>query len=207
MDDKLREIYAVGAGKQADRRGLPTVARYAKKLNYPEHRMYERAGELGLRRAKEPMWSDQELRIMQKAAHLSCYAIQQRLKKAGYHRTELAIMTRLRVLRLRANTPYYTARQLAMCLGFYGVDPISRWVRQGLITPTYKGTERKERGDVMLFHETEIRRFILENQTLVDLRKVDQYWFFEVMFEGEGMMKVTDALRDPKSDTADEDDW
>jgi hypothetical protein len=59
---------------------------------------------------------------------------------------------------------------------------VKRWLHSGQLKFQKQGSGHEH--DIYLIHESEIRRFILANPTKIDLRKVDQTWFFDVMFEG-----------------------
>jgi hypothetical protein len=50
----------------------------------------------------------------------------------------------------------------------------------------FRGTARTEQqnGDIYLIREKDVRRFILERPTDIDLRKVDQLWFLDLITNG-----------------------
>ena len=49
-----------------------------------------------------------------------------------------------------------------------------------------RGTARTERqnGDIYLIHERDVRCFILEHPMDIDLRRVDQLWFLDLITNG-----------------------
>jgi len=47
---------------------------------------------------------------------------------------------------------------------------------------TWRG--EKQNGDIYLILEKDVRRFILEHPTEIDLRKVDQLWFLDLVTNG-----------------------
>ena len=58
--------------------------------------------------------------------------------------------------------------------------------KSGDLKAKFRGTARTEQqnGDIYLIHEKDVRRFILEHPTEIDLRKVDQLWFLDVLTNG-----------------------
>jgi hypothetical protein len=47
----------------------------------------------------------------------------------------------------------------------------------------FRGTARvkQQNGDIYLIHEKDVRRFIVEHPTEIDLRKADQLWYFDLL--------------------------
>ena len=78
-----------------------------------------------------------------------------------------------------------SAYSLAQALG---INPhvVTRWIKNGHLKARFRGTARtaQQNGDSYLIQEKDARRFILEHPTDVDLRKVDQLWFFDVITNG-----------------------
>ena len=72
--------------------------------------------------------------------------------------------------------------KLAMCFGV-DVHSVSRWIKEGLLKAQMRGTQRTERqgGDIYYIRDQWIRDFIKENIGLIDIRKVDKFWFVDVM--------------------------
>src|ERR1035438_3220876 len=69
-----------------------------------------------------------------------------------------------------------------------GIDPhaVTRWIKSGHLKAKFRGTARgpQQNGDSYLIQEKDVRRFILENPTEIDLRKVDQLWFLDLITNG-----------------------
>lgn len=126
-------------------------------------------------------WSEEEQRILERNAHLSCQAIQRRLKKAGHERSVGAIRDRIALNSLRQDTPYFCQKQLAEFLGV-SAQTVRRWMEEGLIKSQRKQTEHP--ADPRLVHRNEILRFIKRYPRVVSFSKVDQLWFLDVIFEG-----------------------
>ena len=63
---------------------------------------------------------------------------------------------------------------------------VTRWIKSGHLKAKLRGTARtpQQNGDSYLIQEKDARRFILEHPTDIDLRKVDQLWFLDVITNG-----------------------
>jgi hypothetical protein len=66
-----------------------------------------------------------------------------------------------------------------------GIDPhaVTCWIKSGHLKAKFRGTARgpQQNGDSYLIQEKDIRRFILEQRTDIDLCKVDQLWFLDLI--------------------------
>ena len=80
----------------------------------------------------------------------------------------------------------YSGRKVAE--GF-GIDSHSvcvlKWIQDRLLKAKKRGTKRTELhgegGDIYYIKDKDIRQFIIENIEIIDLRKVDKFWFIDVM--------------------------
>jgi hypothetical protein len=63
---------------------------------------------------------------------------------------------------------------------------VTRWIERGHLNAHPPGTARREQqnGDIYLIREKDVRRFILEHPTDIDLCKVDQRWFLDLITNG-----------------------
>lgn len=178
MDAVIRRVY------RTEGTGAGEVRELARRLGLPRWKITRRAAELGVRecRVKEARWSEEELKILESNAHLSPGRISIRLGKAGYRRTDTAVLLKLKRLRLRTNLKGMSATETAGC---FGVDAkvVTRWIRAGLLIAERRGTDRTEAqgGDEWFIREKSLRNFVLENLNAVDLRKVDKYWFVDLI--------------------------
>lgn len=184
IDNRIREIYFK---RLVDKkmRAIPGIKALAMELGWPKWVINRRARILGLSRPREGPWSLKELAILERYAHLTNEAIRRNLGESGFHRTATAIRFRVEHLRLRQNTPYHTASSVASC---FGVDHhcITRWIHLGYLKAKPRGTARtaEQGGDTLLFHEREIRRFIIDHPTQFDIRKCDQVWIIDLLANG-----------------------
>jgi hypothetical protein len=181
IDQLVREIYL----KSPDAKTRPGIRLLAKKVGVPHWALKKRARELGLARTKELPWSEPELQILARYAWMSDERIRQKLKAAGYARTVTGIHLKLKRMRFKQDGSFYSACSLAQALG---IDPhaVTRWIKSGHLKAKLRGTARTEQqnGDSYLIQEKDVRRFILDHPTDIDLRKVDQLWFLDLITNG-----------------------
>lgn len=181
IDQLIRETYL---SRSRDNSRFSTRL-LAKKVGIPHWALKKRAQELGLARTKELPWSESELEILARHAWMSHERIRLKLKAAGYARTTTAIQLKLKRMRFKHDASFYSAKSLADALG---IDPhaVARWIKQGHLKASTRGTARtdQQNGDIYLIHEKDVRRFILQHPTDIDLRKVDQLWFLDLITNG-----------------------
>jgi hypothetical protein len=176
IDQLIREIYLNHRGAKTGFGTRPL----AKKVGIPHWALKKRARELGLARTKELPWSDAELTILSRCAWMSDDRIRLKLKAAGFCRTVTAIHLKLKRMKLKHDGKFYSAYSLAQALGI-DAHAVTRWIKSGHLKAKLRGTARtpQQNGDSYLIQEKDVRRFILEHPTDIDLRKVDQLWFLD----------------------------
>jgi hypothetical protein len=181
IDQFIREAYL----SRPDNKTRPGISVLAKKVGIPHWALKKRARELGLARTKELPWSEPELEILARYAWMSDERIRLKLKAAGYSRTVTGIHLKLRRMKFKHDPSFYSANGLAQALGIDS-HAVSRWIKRGYLRAQLRGTARGEQqnGDIYLIREKDIRRFIVEHPTEIDLRKVDQLWFLDLLTNG-----------------------
>jgi hypothetical protein len=182
IDQLIREIYVRHPGAKT----RPGIRFLAKKVGIPHWALRKRARELGLARTKERRpWSEPEVEIVERYAWMSDERIRLKLNAAGYARTVTAIHLKLRRMKFKHDPSFYSAHGLAQALGIDS-HAVTRWIRCGHLKAKLRGTARgeKQNGDMYLIREKDVRRFILEHPTEIDLRKVDQLWYFNLLING-----------------------
>src|SRR5664279_307623 len=181
IDQLIREVYVNHRAAKA-RPGIPLLA---KKIGMPHWALKKRARELGLARTKELPWNEAELAILSRYAWMSDERIRLKLKAAGYARTVTGIHLKLKRMRFKRDGSFYSASGLAQALGIDS-HAVTRWIKSGHLKAKLRGTARTEQqnGDIYLIHEKGVRRFILEHPTDIDLRRVDQIWFLDLITNG-----------------------
>jgi hypothetical protein len=181
IDELIRAVYLDRPGAKT----RPGIRVLAKKVGIPHWALKKRARELGLARTKEKPWSEPELEILARYAWMSDERIRLKLKAAGYSRTVTGIHLKLRRMKFKHDPGLYSANGLAQALGIDS-HAVTRWIRSGHLKVKLRGTARgeKQNGDIYLIREKDVRRFILEHPTEIDLRKVDQLWFLDLVTNG-----------------------
>lgn len=145
---------------------------------------------------KEPEWTARELKLLERYAHLAPVGIQKRLKKYGYHRTEVGIVLKRKRMRFLQNLNGHSAQSVAKSFGI-DVHSIMRYIKNGWLIARKRGTQRTEiqGGDMYYIKDKDIRNFIIENVEVVDFRKLDKYWLVNLL-AGKRMKKTkTISLR------------
>ena len=163
----------------------PGLPRLAKKVGMPQWALKKRARDLGLARTKELHWSERELEILARYAWMSDERIRLKLKAAGFVRSVTGIHLKLKRMGFKHDGNFYSANSLAQGLGIDS-HAVTRWIRSGHLKAKLRGTARTEQqnGDIYLIHEKDVRQFILAHPTDIDLRKVDQLWFLDLITNG-----------------------
>lgn len=71
---------------------------------------------------------------------------------------------------------------------FFGVNVhwVTDKIENDLLKAEKRGTMRTEKqgGDIWFIKEKDIRKFIIENPELIDLRKVEKFYFIELLVNG-----------------------
>jgi hypothetical protein len=192
IDQLIREIYLMHPGA----RKRPGIRLLATKVGMPHWALRKRARELGLARIKERPWSEPELDILARYACMSDERIRLKLKAAGYSRSATGIHLKLRRMQFKHDPSFYSAHGLAQALGIDS-HAVTRWIKCGHLKAKLRGTKRTERqgGDIYLIREKDVRRFILEHPTEIDLRKTDGLWLLDVITDGFRMVKLAGRSR------------
>src|SRR5436190_1385098 len=181
IDQRLREIYFSHPHAKA----RPGIRHLAEQVAIPHWALKKRARELGLARTKEKPWSEPELAILARYAWMSDERILLKLKAAGYARTVTGIHLKLKRMRFKCDPNFYSGKGLAQALGIDS-HVVTRWIKSGHLRAQFRGTARGEPqgGDIYLIREKDVRGFVLEHPTEIDLRKVDQLWFLDLITNG-----------------------
>lgn len=181
MDEEIRRAYHL----YVEYNSRKSIGACARRLGLPRWMVTRRGAVLGLARVKEPVWSPEEVALLERWGHLTDAVIQRKLKSAGYQRSVNAIHLKLKRLRIKGNLDGYSAYSLATA---FGVDPhkITNWVRREMLRATQRGTERTERqgGDTYWITHKAVREFVLAYPDEVDVRKVEKWWFLDLITDG-----------------------
>jgi hypothetical protein len=183
LDDEIRRCYAA----RLIGRKLPGLIALAEKTGWPRFALIQRARKLDLCYIKEKPWSEPELRILRCLSWMSDARISLHLSRRGFRRSATAVHLKLKRMRFKNEGDWFTLRGLASALGI-DAHAVMGWIERGWLRAARRGTARTEKqgGDMWAIHESWIRRFVREHPTEVDLRKVDQVWFLDMIFNGKG---------------------
>jgi hypothetical protein len=161
------------------------IKKLARTIDRPRSWIRSRAVKLGcaLPRFKSPPWVAAENEIIAENAHLGPAALQRRLVRAGYQRTETAIVVQLKRLGASTEDPdHYSARGLAVLFGV-DVKVVTGWILKGWLKAAKRGTARTEQqgGDEWWISRRQVRRFVVESVQVIDFRKLDKVWLIDLL--------------------------
>jgi hypothetical protein len=180
LDAAIRAVYI-----QKPERGA--IRRFADGLGRPRWWVTHRAAELGLvtPRFKEPAWSKEEMDFLRTNAHREANSLSAMFARRGWRRSPAGVAVKRKRLGLSLEDPdHFTATQLArLC----GVDPTyvtKVWILKEGLPASRRGTARVEAqgGDMWWIERGALRRWIAGHAQLIDLRKVDRFWFIDLAF-------------------------
>lgn len=181
MHARIERVYKTDSGNGQ-------VAALARALRLPRWKVTRHAvhnGWIAKQQRKGPPWTDAEKEQLQVFARYSIPVIRRKMLEKGYPRSETAIVLKLRRMNMRKNIKGHSSRDVAMCLG---VDDhfVTRAIRQGRLHATRRGTARTERqgGDMWYILDQNIKQYILGYLYEIDIRKVDKYWFVDLIANG-----------------------
>jgi hypothetical protein len=167
--------------------------RAAAQVGRPKWWCCKRAIALGLAQPslRQPDWSSTEDLLLRSLAHLAPENIARRMKAAGHPRSPAAVTVRLKRLgvsrrQARLDEGMLSANQLA---GLMGVDvkTVLRWIeRENLPAVRRHGADDENSKSNYEIAAPRLRSWLAGRAALVDLRKVDKYWFFDLVFDARG---------------------
>jgi DnaJ-domain-containing protein 1 len=178
MDKEIQHIYSINTDNK------PRVINLAKKFNMPRWAVYQRALKIGAvtsSHQKRP-WAEEEIKILENYARYEPQTIRKKLAKAGYERSTASIVLKRKRMRFLSNLKGMSAY---LCAEFLGVD--LHWVLNHINTGSLKAEviRRDREGKANYFiREKDLRRFIITNPDRIDLRKVEKYYFIELVANG-----------------------
>jgi hypothetical protein len=175
MHSEIRKIY------QNPVRGERT--RYARKIGIPLWAITKYAMHQGWmpKQKKEPDWNGKELKILERNAHLNPTRIQVKLKQKGFKRTINGIVLKRKKMRLLQNLNGQSAASVADCFGV-SINVILRAIKGGRLKATRRETNRTGRqGKLWYIKDKDIKEYVLTHLNEIDVRKVDKYWFVDIL--------------------------
>lgn len=184
LDDKIREGWQT---MDAGRKGA--VVELAMQLQVPRWWLTKRMTFLGLtiRHKKEPRWTAAEDALMHKVPLHQPDKAAAIFREHGFRRSPTAIVVRAKRLALsrRASRPELSATKAAAILG---VD--AKFVTARILAGELPATKRDDKrlaqqgGSSWDIQPADLRRWIIDNIDVVDLRKVDAIPFVDLIAGG-----------------------
>lgn len=181
MDDEIRRAYYLFLERN-DRKAISASAR---KLQLPKWMVTRRGAVLGLARVKEAPWCAEEVAVLERWGHLTDAVVQRKLHGAGFQRSINAVHLKMKRLRIKQNLDGYSAWSLATAFGVDG-HKITYWIDRKMLKATRRGTNRAacQGGDTYWITHSAVRAFVLAYPDEVDLRKVEKWWFLDLITAG-----------------------
>ena len=175
IDQAIRDGYAA-AKKRGDYKGI------AARVNRPDWWVSKRAAALGVTktpRTRLDGWTKPELEMLEILASQDLLVIAKKFRAAGFSRTPTAIGLQLKRRKIdRTDPDRWTAPDLAGLLGVNAAT-IADWIgRRGL------KAIKKANGPngVWLLRRVDVKAWVAANPRFIDLRRVDQTWFMDLVF-------------------------
>lgn len=183
IDMAIREGYM-----RATRRGA--IKELAARIGRPAWWVQKRAASLGVTRSNRTRvdcWKPEELAIVEQWATAGLDVIVSKLRRAGFQRTPTAVAVCMKRRRIDSSDPdMLTSIDVGTLLGR---DPatIADWVNRRSLRAKIVGGGPHGK---YLIHRRDLRAWIAGHPEYIDLRRVDQAWFWDVMFPGAQVTKM-----------------
>jgi hypothetical protein len=195
FDDMLKRQYHGGLNRR-----FQVLNRMIRMTGLPRWYIKRHAARLGLTmKMDRKLWTPAELSVLENlVGRVSSATIAKRL-----HRPESSIVNKLKRLgNSRRVREGYTMRDLEQCLG-EDHHKISTWIANGWLRDRLQGTNRHggNGNDIHRIREKDILRFIKNHPQEINLGKVDQVWFLDlVLLRG----REVPETKTPRVEEADE---
>jgi len=196
-DDYLRAHYFGGLNRR-----FQVLNQMIRLTGMPRWYIKRQAARLGLTlHMDRTPWTAREMNLLEKlVGHISSAIIAKRL-----HRPESSVVNKLkRIGTSRRVRNGYTMRDLELCFG-EDHHKITQWIKNGWLQDRLQGTRRHDGNgnDIHRIREKDILTFIRNHPQELNLGKVDQTWFLDlVLLRGR---EVPAAKLPRKRDTAEDD--
>ena len=156
------------------------ISALMRQTGFPRWYIKRQARRLGLTMHPDRRpWSTKELETLDRLlGKVSAATIAKRLK-----RTETSVVMKIKALgHSRRVSEGYTMRDLEECLG-EDHNKIQKWISSGWLRDRVQGTQRHGGNghDIHRFREKEILGFIKQHPQEINLGKVDQMWFLDLV--------------------------
>lgn len=180
MHARIEKVYKRDSGNGQ-------VAALAKALALPRWKVTKYAQQQGwlAKQPREPDWTEAETEALIRLARYSPPVIRRKMKARGFVRSETGIILKLKRTNARKNIAGHSSRDVAECLG---VDAhfVTRAIKLGRLKATRRGSARTEAqgGDMWYILDGAVREYVLNHLYEIDIRKVDKFWFVDLLTGG-----------------------
>ena len=181
IDQAIRRAYQKLIAEN-DRQALKRVAA---EIWWPKHAVGRRAAELGLSRVKEADWSLAEVAILEADTMYGYEMIRKKLREAGFERSRTSVLQKRKRMGLVRAYDGYSATSLSKLMGIDG-HAVTGFIDRGLLQAVKRGTSRTEAqgGDTNYIAHAAVREFLFAHADEWDLRKVEKWWFLDLITDG-----------------------
>lgn len=165
------------------------VVEFAQRWQRPTWWVSRRARDLGLKtpRFRELPWTAAEIDILHDTAHVNPKNAQAAFKRAGFKRSETAIVVKRKregigATQARLDAGLLNGHQAAALLGVDGKTP-SSWIALHGLKASKRWKDGREHDDWVI-RERDLREFIIANPCRLELRKIpdsSRAWFIELL--------------------------
>ena len=178
IDALIRRTYQANPDRNAVKTLAQTIGRTRQWIR-------TRAIKLGIAvpRFKAADWTRAEIEIVTEAPHLNPVVLQRRLRKAGFERSEVAIVNQIHRAGVSTDDPdHYTANGLAKAFGV-DIKVVTSWITKGWLHAKRRGTARVEEqgGDQWWINRRNIKKFVQTSVQVIDFRKLDKVWLVDLL--------------------------
>ncbi len=181
IDQTIRRAYQKFI-EQNDRHALK---RAATEIRWPKHAVGKRAAELGFSRVKEADWSLAEVAILEANTMYGYEMIRKKLREAGFERSRTSVLQKRRRMGLVRAYDGYSATSLSKLMGIDG-HGVTAFIERGWLAAEHRGTGRTaaQGGDSYYISHAAVRAFLFGHADAWDLRKVERWWFLDLITDG-----------------------
>lgn len=164
------------------------AARLAKRLGVSRLQLLDRAARIGVsaRYVRQPGWTEAEDELLRQLRHFSLATIREKMRAAGYQRTENAISSRIGKLRCRLSDSdeVYSANQLAALMGVSTVK-VGNWIKRGELKakPRTDTADHRNGGvaDRWMISRAAVRSLLIDYTAQVDISRADKFWLVDLL--------------------------
>ena len=178
MDNEIIYTYSINTDSK------PRVINLARRFNMPRWAVYQRALKIGAVKSSQQKkkWEDEEINILEKNAQYAPLTIKMRLAKAGFQRSTASIVLKRKRMRLLSNLEGMSA---CLCAEFFGVSLhiVLNHIKAGLLRAEIIRYDQQGKANYYI-REKNLRKFIINNPDVIDLRKVEKYYLIELLANG-----------------------